>query len=268
MDCINHIGTQATAYCQNCGRALCTDCARPAGSGQLFCANCAHAWQSVSAPFVALPAATPDPAVAAALGVIPGVGAMYNGQFFKALIHVVVFIVIVNITAEHSPYFGFFIPAWILYQIFEAYHTARARRAGLVPPDPLGINELGTRLNLNGQPSAPPASPVASNLHDEVDHGMGTGAAPSPFGMGSQTPGRTPTTPMPAYVPFPSYPSQWNHREPIGAVVLIALGLIFLLGEMNIFSFWAFKFVWPVLLIGLGLWLIIRRLRGLQGGSK
>ena len=54
------------------------------------------------------------------LGLIPGVGAMYNGQFFKGLIHVVIFAVLVSM-AHISGIFGIFIPAWILYQSFEAY---------------------------------------------------------------------------------------------------------------------------------------------------
>ena len=61
---------------------------------------------------------------------------MYNGQFFKGLIHVVIFAVLVSITEYHG-IFGLFIAAWILYQSFEAFHTARALRDGQPPPDPL-----------------------------------------------------------------------------------------------------------------------------------
>ena len=45
-----------------------------------------------------LPTGGPNPVAAAVLGLIPGVGAMYNGQFFKGLIHVVIFAVLVSIT--------------------------------------------------------------------------------------------------------------------------------------------------------------------------
>jgi hypothetical protein len=50
--------------------------------------------------------------------------------------------------------------------------------------------------------------------------------------------------------------------------VLIALGLLFLLGQLDIFSGRLIEFTWPVLLIGLGVWLIVRRLGESQGGSK
>jgi hypothetical protein len=63
-------------------------------------------------------------------------------------------------------------------------------------------------------------------------------------------------------------PVGWRRKEPIGAIVLIALGLLFLLGQLDIFSGRLIEFTWPVLLIGLGVWLIVRRLGESQGGSK
>jgi TM2 domain-containing membrane protein YozV len=91
----------------------------------------------LSTAFVARRRRRPIPSAAAVLGLIPGVGAMYNGQFFKGLIHVVIFAVLVSITEYHG-IFGIFIAAWILYQSFEAFHTAKALRDGQPLPDPLG----------------------------------------------------------------------------------------------------------------------------------
>ena len=96
MDCVNHTGVTATAYCQSCGKALCASCVRNAAGGQILCEPCWTAWHSYQQPFVAPPAGSPNPAAAAVLGLIPGVGAMYNGQFFKGLIHVVIFAVLVS----------------------------------------------------------------------------------------------------------------------------------------------------------------------------
>ena len=154
MDCVNHSGVSATAYCQNCGKALCAACVRNAGNGQILCEPCYVAWQNAQQPFVAPTADGPNPSVAAVLGVIPGVGAMYNGQYFKGLIHVVIFVVIISITT-HYGMFGLFIPAWVLYQSFEAFHTAKAIRDGQPLPDPLGLNEVGNWLNLGGPQHRP-----------------------------------------------------------------------------------------------------------------
>jgi hypothetical protein len=66
----------------------------------------------------------------------------------------------------------------------------------------------------------------------------------------------------------PVPPGGWRRKEPIGAIVLIGLGSLFLLGQLDIFSGRVLEFTWPVLLIGLGVWLIIRRLGESQGGTK
>jgi hypothetical protein len=59
--------------------------------------------------------------------------------------------------------------------------------------------------------------------------------------------------------PFP--PAHWRRREPVGAIILIALGVLFLLGQFDWFSWHWFHFSWPLVLIGLGVWMIVRRLQ-------
>lgn len=51
-------------------------------------------------------------------------------------------------------------------------------------------------------------------------------------------------------------------RSPVGAVVLIGLGVLFLLSNLGWFSFLWIRHYWPVILIILGLWLFLRRQRG------
>ncbi len=292
MDCVNHSGTTATAFCQNCGKALCANCVRHGAGGQILCEPCWMAWQSVPNPFVAPPVNSPNPGTAAVLGLIPGVGAMYNGQFFKGLIHVVIFAVLISIT-DHYPIFGLFIAAWVLYQSFEAFHTAKARRDGLPVPDPLGLNEVGNWLNLGGKGAHPgavgmgnpsPGVPPAGNAGSGAAAGS-TGAYQAPYG-GYQAPYQTPyqspgqasyqapyppvggfdpsAPPMPPAPP----PVYWRRKEPIGAIVLIALGILFLMGQLDIFGSRIFEFTWPLILIGLGIWLIISRMGDTRGGSR
>jgi TM2 domain-containing membrane protein YozV len=75
------------------------------------------------------------PILALILGFIPGVGAIYNGQYAKGLIHAVVFGLLVSIVSSTrgslEPLFGLLIGAWVFYMAFEAYHTARKRRYGV-----------------------------------------------------------------------------------------------------------------------------------------
>lgn len=74
-----------------------------------------------------------SPGLAFALGLIPGVGAIYNGQYAKGLVHV--FILGMLFTATDSAnnlevVFALLIPGFWFYMAFEAYHTARNRRMG------------------------------------------------------------------------------------------------------------------------------------------
>jgi TM2 domain-containing membrane protein YozV len=75
------------------------------------------------------------PLLALFLGFIPGVGAIYNGQYAKGLIHAVVFGILVSTETTNMPeglhaLVGIMIAAWVFYQAFEAFHTARKRRYG------------------------------------------------------------------------------------------------------------------------------------------
>jgi len=291
MDCVNHSGVNATAFCQNCGKALCATCVRNAPAGQIFCEPCWTAWQSMQQPFVPPPAGAPSPGLAAFLGLIPGVGAMYNGQFIKGLIHVVIFAVLVS-AAHVYGIFGLFIAGWVFYQVFEAYHTAKARRDGEPLPDPLGLNEVGNWFLAGGRAHpGPGAGPMGANqaAGQPADQSAGQGAsqgqyqsayqgsyqgpyAPPVAGFTSQ--GVSPIPPVPPMPPVP--PVHWRRREPIGAIILIALGLLFLLGQFDWFSGRMFELSWPVVLIGLGVWLVLRRMQDSrqisqddsQGGPK
>ena len=76
------------------------------------------------------------PLLALILGFIPGVGAIYNGQYAKGLIHAVVFGILVSIESNNIPVgmhalVGIMIASWIFYMAFEAFHTARKRRYGM-----------------------------------------------------------------------------------------------------------------------------------------
>jgi hypothetical protein len=271
MDCVNHSGVNAAAYCQSCGKPLCAGCVRNVADGQVLCELCWTKLQSIQQFFTPAPSRGPNPSSAAVLGLIPGVGAMYNGQFIKGFVHVVVFAVLVSITSEfHGPVdsiFGIFVAAWIFYQSFEAFHTAKALRDGLPPPDPFGLNEVGSWLNLGarprnpGQPAAgqPAAAPPTEGYQPPPPYQAPYQGQSTPPAAGFVDPAAPPPPPPPMY---------WRRREPIGAIVLIALGVLFLLGQLDVFHERFFGLTWPLLLIALGVWLIIRRFEDSQGGPK
>ena len=183
--CANHPDRERVAFCQNCGKPLCEECKRVDGNS-IFCEQCFAARHAAPTPggYNSGPYAPPppgyapgpyrraEPILAGLLGLIPGVGAMYNEQFAKGVIHLIVFVVLISLANENG-IFGIFIAGWVLYMAFEAYHTARARRDGTPLPNPFGLNDLGERLGFGkawpgthhpyGGSSVPPYNPAAQN---------------------------------------------------------------------------------------------------------
>ena len=91
-----------------------------------------------------------SPGLAFFLGWIPGVGAIYNGQYAKGLVHAVIWGILVSITSSDAvrgvePIFGILITCWMFYMAFEAYHTARKRRSGEA------VDEYSSILDLHGR---------------------------------------------------------------------------------------------------------------------
>src|SRR5271170_7101771 len=181
MTCSNHPDRENVAFCQNCGKPLCQECTRVVGSA-VFCEPCLAARLAGAPP----PAGTytapdpnaayaapgnippipgePNPGLATLLGFIPGVGAMYNGQYAKGIVHLIVFAILVSLASDVNGIFGLFIAGWIIYQAIDANHTARARLAGTPLPNPFGLNDLGERLGFGKSwPAAAPYNPGDPN---------------------------------------------------------------------------------------------------------
>lgn len=271
MNCANHPDVEVAAYCQNCGKGLCSNCVRSVG-GMVYCEPCLSARLGLGGTPAGVGAAAPpppgviaqsgpSPSAAFLLGFIPGVGAMYNGQFLKGLVHVLVFIILIGIT-NHVGIFGIAIAGWVAYQVFDAFETAKARREGRPLPDPFGLNDFGAKMGVPGNWPGAAGPGVAQGF---------TGGAvppvppPPPAGFAG---GPYPGAPYPGApysgapnVPPPQPGSGWGRGEPIGAIVLIGLGVLFLLNSMDVFHFDWFGRLWPLLIIGFGVALFIRRSR-------
>jgi hypothetical protein len=161
MNCANHPEVTASAFCRECGKPMCQECRRPA-LGSIYCGEhlpvaaapppppprpfapepagfAGSPYTAPASPYSTTPGAyesASHPALALILGFIPGVGAIYNGQYAKGLIHAVVFGLLVSLAANmHTgslePLVGILIAGWVFYMAFEAYHTARKRRYGV-----------------------------------------------------------------------------------------------------------------------------------------
>jgi len=166
-------------YCRACGKALAEPDVHKA-QGAMYCKE--HVPQesapgsspnpnpdpsSGGSPYSASPYNSayagppphPDisPGLAFVLGLIPGVGAIYNGQYAKGLVHVAVVGVLISILNADVPNgFGPLVALMLVgfwaYMPFEAYHTARSRQLGQP------VDELSSLAPLQG--SQFPAAPV------------------------------------------------------------------------------------------------------------
>jgi hypothetical protein len=152
-------------YCRVCGTGL-TDETIRRSMGTIYCAAHAPAGTATDNPYASsyaaapeTPVANPDvnPGLAFFLGLIPGVGAIYNAQYAKGLLHALVFAGIATLADSGTPLEGIFevlVPAFLFYMAFEAYHTAKCRRAGQP------VDEFSSIIPAHQRAAAFPAAPI------------------------------------------------------------------------------------------------------------
>jgi hypothetical protein len=217
MKCAVHTDVDAIGYCRNCGKALCSVCARPIRD-VYYCEDClagavgipATPYTAASSPYGSVPPpvvrpvppvppparAGGSPAVAFVLGLFPGLGAVYNGEYNKALIHIVVFAAMIvglssDLGAGADTALGLLLSGFIFYMAFDAMRTAKAKALGETSVDPL---------------------------------------------------------------------ETWSKDRPIGPIILIGLGILFLLNNFSWFPFYKIERFWPLILIGVGVLMFRNRL--------
>lgn len=141
MNCAYHAHNVAVVNCNGCGKPLCPACDHRI-KGFPFCQDCIVAGvellrnrnQSSHVPYVKRQV---SPFIATILSLIcPGLGAAYNGQTSKGLVHFTVWIGVFQlavISGVSAPIFVFgFLGMW-LYAAVDAWRTAQIIRSGLTP---------------------------------------------------------------------------------------------------------------------------------------
>ena len=216
MNCAVHPEVEASGFCRNCGKAMCTACVRPVRD-VLYCEDCLAKVMGMAVPAVtpaeyagapAMPAPAGtllsraassgnNPGIAFILGLVPGLGAIYNGEYNKALIHIVVFASIIvglssAIRAGPTVALSLLLAGFVFYMAIDAMRTVKARIAGQPLQDPL---------------------------------------------------------------------EAWSKSRPIGPMILIAIGGLFLLNNFGFFDFFRVRQIfWPAILIGVGFLMLRNRM--------
>ena len=142
MNCAYHMMNRAVVQCSRCTRPLCPACDHRI-RGFPYCQDCivsgVELLQQQSRPAVspaALVRRKTSPLVALLLSfVVPGLGAAYNGQTSKALVHFTIFasfIQMATVTDGVAFFILGFIGTW-LFAAVDAFRTAQLIRSGLAP---------------------------------------------------------------------------------------------------------------------------------------
>jgi hypothetical protein len=241
MNCAVHQDVTATGYCRNCGKPMCAQCTREV-RGALYCEDCLaqRVTPRTGPPLPPLASRQGDghAALACALGFIPGLGAVYNGEYMKGLVHVLIFGGIIaaltqDLPTALYPILGVALAGFYFYMPIEAYRTARAQHAAAVGAMPDG----------------------------RISPGAGVGAGMAGSGLLGSGAGVTGAPGVP-----PAYDARANQRfNPIGAIVLIGMGVLFLLGNFGVLRGDWFAKGWPLILIAVGVGLIIRKVTSSDG---
>jgi len=184
-------GAPPAGFCRHCGKVLTPETLREV-HGAYYCPDCLSNMVGQAQPPApsSAPPGSGRAATAAALGIIPGLGAVYNGDYWKAMIHVLIFAAIITLIPHSPPFFALVLAAWVFYMPVEAYQTAKAKAAS-------GVAGAGG-ISVRG-------------------------------------------------------------RETLGPVLLIVIGSLALLNELNLIDIDRVLDFWPLGLIALGVWLLVKR---------
>jgi hypothetical protein len=220
MNCANHPDVEKVAFCRTCGKPLCANCTRSV-HGVIYCESCLAARLEGVQPNAAPPAAGFVPATPAAVSVPVG------GPN-PALAGVLAGFFPFGVGAVYTGQYAKGLAHLVIFTL-------------LVLGASSGSEAMGTVFGLG----------IAGFYFYQIIDSVRSARAlqlglqpPDPFGLGTT---------------FSAGEKVDVSKVPVGALVLIGLGVIFLLHTLDIWDFSAHR-IWPLILIGIGAFLLLRRL--------
>lgn len=221
MNCAVHTETTATAYCRTCGKPMCSACAHNV-RGVIYCEDCLA--QQIGAP-AAAPGSGFVPPPAAAGAPVPVVVSGPSPGLAGVLAGFFPF-------GVGQVYTGQYAKGLAHLLIFSALIWGASSGTGYEPFFGICIAAFYVYQIIDAVRSA---------------HAVRLGQAPpDPFGLA-----RTFTTGDKAVDP---------RQVPLGAIILIGLGVLFLFDTMGLFPLHWIGRMWPVILIVLGVWMFMKRM--------
>jgi hypothetical protein len=229
MNCIVHTDVAATSYCRTCGKAMCEKCSHSV-RGVVYCEDCIATRLHDTMPSVSVS------------GFVPGAAGTP-----------------VVVTSGPSPGLAGVLAGFFPFGVGAVYNGQYAKGLahmvifiGLC----FGLSQTQDNESFGMVLGLTLAAFYFYQIIDAVRsaHAIRAGLpAPDPFGLSKAfTPGER--------VNF--------NQVPVGAVVLIGLGVLFLLNTMGLFhGYWLHR-LWPLILIVIGVWLFVKRYSPPGGATR
>ncbi len=123
MKCSYHPSDEARELCTMCNKSLCAVCSHQI-KGKVYCEECLVRGAEWAASMRNLKIPADSPKRAALCSLIPGMGAVYNNEYMKALTYFAVFAALVIMGDRIDGVFGFGAFAFLVFTIFDSYRTA------------------------------------------------------------------------------------------------------------------------------------------------
>jgi len=220
MNCANHPDVEKVAFCRTCGKPLCANCTRSV-HGVIYCESCLAARLEGVQPNVAQPAAGFVPPT-------PGAVAVPVGGPNPALAGVLAGFFPFGVGAVYTGQYAKGLAHLVIFTLLVLGASSGSEAMGVV----CGLGIAGFYFYQ-----------IIDSVRSARALQLGL-QPPDPFGLGTT---------------FSAGEKMDVSKVPVGALVLIGLGVIFLLHTLDIWDFSAHR-IWPLILIGIGAFLLLRRL--------
>ena len=230
MNCAVHTETTATAYCRTCGKPMCPACAHNV-RGVVYCEDCIAHHLGGSAPVAPATGFIPQSNPGAPVPVVVSSGPS------PGLAGVLAFFFPFGVGQVYTGQYAKGLAHLIIFValIFGVTTAANSNNDALAAVLGISIGFFCIYSIVDAVRSA-----------KAIQLGQ---APPDPFGLASTFTTATGSKTL-------------DHRQvPLGAVILIALGLLFLFDTMDILPLHWMGRAWPLILIVIGVWMFMKRMQ-------
>ena len=133
MKCSYHPTTESEQFCSTCSKPLCVQCAHHIKS-KIYCQDCLVRGAEWAANVKDFRLPKDSPKRAALCSLIPGMGAVYNNEYLKAITYFSVFAALVIMGDRVHEVFGFGAFAFMVFTMIDSYRTAELKARMRVEP--------------------------------------------------------------------------------------------------------------------------------------